>query len=387
MLVGILLSALIPTGAFTVSAGLESKVFGKYTYNVDEDRVTIVDVESDISGEVVIPTSIEGYPVTGIDERAFDGCDQIVTLKIPAKVSVIAEAAFENCSSLTEFIVGFDSKSYMARDGVLYSKDKTTLICYPAGKADTAFAVPDGVKTVDVAAFQSATKLESLTVANGVEKISNKAFYGCSGLKRVVFGVGLTEIGDEAFAECASLEAVTIPNSVTSLGRAAFSKCGALSEVTIGSGLKSLNGTMFLDCASLKTVTIPDNVEDILPSAFSGCSGLETITIPRTVTKIGAYTFSGCVNLKTVCYTGSEAEQSAMSIGAKNEPLSTAQWQHGAASVAPPAEDTPVDPQPIAGPAANVLWAWVMIYGVAVLIVAVVIVVIVLLVKGVKARK
>lgn len=387
MLAVILPVTLLSMGTFTVTAGYEEKLFGDYTYNVIEEEISIVDVDTAVSGDVVIPSSIEGLPVTSIGDRAFDKCDQMVTLKIPSGVTAIGEAAFEECTGLTKFIVGATSKAYCARDGVLFNKDRTTLVCYPAGKTDTAYAVPDGVTSVDTAAFGWASYLESVTVADGVKKLSERAFAACSALRRVTFGVGLTEIGVEAFADCTALEAVTIPNSVTSVGRAAFSECGKLSEVTFGSGLTSLNGTLFLNCTSLKTVAIPDNVTSIVSSAFAGCSNLETITIPDSVTGIGAYVFYGCESLKTVLYTGSEAEKNALVIGAKNEPLSAAEWQYNAPSAEPSAEDTSVGPQPIAGPDSNVLWWWVMIGGIAVVLTAAAVTLIVILAKGIKARK
>ena len=200
MLSLILLLCLLSVGAFTVSAGFEDKVFGAFTYNVVEDQVVIIDVQTDISGDVVVPSSIEGYPVTGIGELAFDGCDLMATLKIPAKVKQVEDTAFESCTALTEIKVAFGNQSYCAWNGVLFNKNRTTLVCYPAGKTDTAYAIPDGVKQIAVSAFAEASKLQSITIADTVGKLGEKAFFGCSGLNKVVFGVGLTAIGPEAFA-------------------------------------------------------------------------------------------------------------------------------------------------------------------------------------------
>lgn len=381
---GMLLFSLFSANTFTVSAGLENKRFGKYIYAVNEEVATIIDVDTDISGEVVIPSSIEGYPVTGIDERAFDKCDKIVSLKIPAGVNFIGEAAFEECASLTKFIVAFGNKYYCTRGGVLFNKDTTTLICYPPNKADTTFAVPDGVTKVDTAAMAYAPRLEQITISDSVQSLGNQAFYRCAGLKEITFGTGLTKIGAEAFAQCEALASVTIPNSVKSVGMSVFKECRKLSDVAIGRGLTDLSGTMFLNCTALKTVAIPDNVTAISTSAFSGCSGLESITISKNVTGIGSYAFRGCESLKTIAYTGSETEKNALVIGAKNEPLSAAAWRYNAPSAKPLVNDTSVGPQPIAGPDSNVIWAWVIIGSIAAVSTAVVVVVIIALVKGIK---
>lgn len=386
LFVGVLLFSLFSVS--TVTAGnLETKMFGDYAYIVSDDVASIVDVDTDISGDVVIPSSIEGYPVTSIGERAFDKCDQIVTLKIPAGVTYIEQGAFEKCASLTKFIVAFGNKAFCTRDGVLFSKDITTLICYPPAKSGTTFAVPDGVKKVDMLAFAYGPHLEKITVADGVESLGDRAFYQCTALKQIVFGVGLTKIGEETFAHCSALSSVKIPNSVKSVGMAAFAECSKLSEVTIGRGLTSLSGTLFLNCTALTSVAIPDNVTSIAASAFSRCSTLQRITIPKGVTSVGSYAFLDCDNLKTISYTGSEAQRSAIVIGSKNEAMDAAQWQYEAPSAPPSPEDTSVGPQPISGPDSNVIWGWVMIGGIAAVLAAVVVVVIIALVKGIKQRK
>ncbi len=368
------------------AANLENKTFGDYVYVVLDDEVSIINVDVDISGEVVIPTSIEGYPVTSIGERAFDKCNKITTLKIPAGVTYIAEAPFEQCTSLTKFIVAFGNEDFCARDGVLFSKDTATLICYPPAKPNTTFAVPDCVEKVDVAAFAYTPYLEEITVADSVQSLGDHAFYQAATLKQITFGTGLTKIGAEAFAHCDALTSITIPNSVTSVGMSAFAECGTLSDVTFGRGLTSLSGTLFLKCTALKTIALPDNVTAIGSSAFSGCSGLESILISESVTRIGAYAFFGCDNLKTISYTGA-VKHSDLVIGSKNDVLTTAQWQYDASPAMTPAEDTSVGPQPISGPDSNVIWGYVMIGGLALVLAAAIAAMIIWLVKGIKQRK
>ncbi|MBR5540289.1 MAG: leucine-rich repeat domain-containing protein [Clostridia bacterium] len=387
MLTVVLLMALFSVGSFSVAATLENKSFGEFTYNVVDEQIILIGAQENISGQVVIPGSIEGYPVTSIADSTFDGCSQMVSVKIPSQVSIIGEAAFEGCTGLTEFIVEATNKAYCARDGVLFNKDRTKLVGYPPCKDATAFAVPDGVTSVDPMAFSGATKLESVTIADGVEKLGDKAFYECVALKRIVFGIGLKEIGEETFAACKALEAVTIPNSVTSVGYGAFSGCSKLADVTIGSGLTSIDVRMFLDCVSLKNVSIPATVTTVAGSAFSRCTNLESITISDSVKKIGGYAFYECTNLKTVNYTGSKADKKEIVIGAKNEALDIAEWQYNAPSVQPPAADTSVGPQPISGPDSNVIWWRVFIAAISVFVTAVVVAVIVVLVKGIKQRK
>ncbi len=387
LLAGVLLFSLFFASTFTVSAGFENKTFEEYTYTVPtENEATIIDVQTDISGEVVIPSSIEGNKVTAIDTRAFDNCDKITTLKIPAGVNFIGEAAFEECTSLTKFIVAFGNKDFCTHGGVLFDKDATTLICYPPAKEDTVYAIPDTVEKVETAALAYTFLLEQVTVADSVKSLGDQAFYQSSALQEITFGTGLTKIGEAAFAHCGALTSVTIPNSVTSVGVSVFEECGKLANVSIGRGLTDLSGTMFLNCTALKTIALPDNVTTVNASAFSGCNNLESITIPKSVTGIGAYAFRGCDALKTIAYTGTEAQRSALVIGSRNEIMDTAQWQYGAPSAEPSPEDTSVGPQPIGGPDGNVIRAYVLIGALAAVLAAACAVVIVALVKGVKQR-
>ncbi len=382
----VLLSA-FSASMVTMAGNLETKEHGDYTYQVSEGLASIIDVNTDISGDVVIPSSMDGHPVVAILERAFDKCDKIVTLKIPAGITYIEKGAFEKCDSLTKFIVAFGNKAYCTRDGVLFSKDITTLICYPLAKTDKTFAVPDGVKEVDMLAFAHSPHLEEITVADGVESLDDQAFYQCTALKKIVFGLGLQTIGVETFAYCSALESITIPNSVQSVGTAAFMECSKLSKVTIGSGLTALNGTLFLNCHALTSAEIPSNITSIGGSAFSGCSALESIAISKSVDKIGAYAFLNCDKLNTVLYTGSETDRNVLVIGAKNDALNATEWQCDAAPVSAPARDTSVGPQPLGAPDSNVVWGWVLIGGFVAVLTAAIIVLITVLVRGVKQNK
>lgn len=63
------------------------------------------EVNNEYKGEIIIPSAItvEGktYPVTAIGEGAFQGCDELVTIHIPASVTSISDHAFLNCKRLT----------------------------------------------------------------------------------------------------------------------------------------------------------------------------------------------------------------------------------------------------------------------------------------------
>jgi len=148
---------------------------------------------------------------------AFQDCTNLTNVTIGSGVTDIGRSTFWDCTSLTAITVATANTAYSSDNGILYNKNKTTLIQYPQGKKG-AFTIPNGVTSIGSFAFQRCTGLTSVTIPNSV-----------------------TEIGDQAFADCTSLTSVTIPNSVTSIGEGAFSGCSNLTSVTFQGSIPSNN--------------------------------------------------------------------------------------------------------------------------------------------------
>ena len=244
---------------------------------------------------IAIPDS-----VTEIGKYAFDGCKSLTSITIPDGVTSIGDGAFYNCSSLTEIKVASENSNYVSVNGVLYNKDKTTIICYPAGKKGNNYKIPDGVTKVDSSAFIGCSSLTSITIPNGVTSIGDSAFEDCTSLKSITIPNSVTSIGDSAFEDCTSLTSITIPNGVTSIGDSAFEGCTSLTSITIPNSVTSIGSGAFIGCSSLTSITIPDSVTCIGDSAFNGCTSLTSITIPDSVTSLGNSAFSGCASLASI---------------------------------------------------------------------------------------
>lgn len=304
--------------------------------------------------------------VTRIGQGAFRGCNSLTSVSIPDSVTSLGddipsswESAFSYCTNLSSFEVGSENIAYSSMDGVLYNKSKTTLICYPPGKLDTSFSIPNSVTKVFSSAFIHCTDLTSMTIPDSVTKIGESAFGGCTGLTSIIIpnsvtdlwdfafagctsltsvtiSEGLTSIGRETFFQCNSLTSVTIPNSVTSIGSNAFSYCSSLASVSISSSVTRIDNSAFSPCSKLTALdvaseniayssaagilfdhskatlicypagrvdlsyTIPDSINSIGEGAFGGCTSLKSVNIPNSVTTIGGLSFYNCSNLTNV---------------------------------------------------------------------------------------
>lgn len=191
--------------------------------------------------------------VTRIDAKAFDGAG-LKLVEIPASVEYIGNLAF-SCSNLKFITVSKDNKYYSNdENGVLFDKNKTKLIQFPA-------------KNI-------INENRSYTIPNGVINIEEKAFLW-SALKTIVLPESVTKIGDYAFSNCFYLENINIPSKVEKI-------CSG----------------MFDQCPSLKEVVIPYGVTLIEYAAFSGCENLECVHIPSTVTTIEENAFD-VTNIKS----------------------------------------------------------------------------------------
>lgn len=179
-----------------------------FTYVNHGDSIEITGFDNSIS-DVVIPSEIEGLPVTAISvgafylsaitsieipntvtsigEMAFLGCTSLKSVKLSTGVAKIDKNAFGSCSALQEIQVAKDNPNFSSLNGVLYSKKQDTLVIYPAAKTDAAYIIPSGVTSVAMYAFSESPYLETLTIPNSLIKVGDSAFYNCKNLRAVSY--------------------------------------------------------------------------------------------------------------------------------------------------------------------------------------------------------
>ena len=188
--------------AFRDCTSLQYNTYDKGLYLGNEENPYLVLVKAS-SNSITSCTIHENTKF--IHFFAFYGCTSLESIVIPDSVTSIGNYAFGGCSSLTSITVDANNKTYMSKDGVLYSKDGATLICYPARKTATHFTIPDSVTSIGEYAFRDCTSLTSVTIGNSVTSIGEEAFCGCTSLTSIVIPDSVTSIGNRAFDGCTSL--------------------------------------------------------------------------------------------------------------------------------------------------------------------------------------
>ena len=316
-------------------------------------------VDNTVSGAYAIPTNVNAYTVTTIEDFAYRSCNKLTAITIPASITTIGDKAFYYCSKVKSMFV---ESSTPASIGESVFCTNTENIYVPAssvnayksawsayaGKIKSAtgmeFTVPydgyclnykvtgtspmtcevmsisaptegtanyENVEVPDEAmgfavmsaaegAFKGCTGLQRITLPAAMKAISKYMFQNCEALKSVTLPAEATSIGSFAFSGCKSLEAIELPANVTKLFDGTFSGCESLAAITLPEGLTEIGASVFKGCSKLTTMNVPSKVTAIGNDAFTDCQGLQTLVLPAKLTTIHGTLCSGCDKLQTV---------------------------------------------------------------------------------------
>lgn len=259
------------------------------------DSVTEIGAEAfldcnNLSGNFELP---EGLQSVGND--AFYNCYNLTGgLKLPDTVTSIGTGAFYNCANLDGYLVLSSSLTKIPK--IAFNN------CVNL-KVEDKLVIPSSVTVIEDAAFARCSSLTGdLEIPDTVTSIGNNAFYGCSSLNGyLTLPSQLTVIPSCAFWNCSQLKVqggLKIPENVKSIGWGAFRGCAQLKgSLTLPKDIESIGRQAFYDCTGLTgTFKIPDTVTEIEQETFYHC-GLDFI-FPSNVTSIGLRAFDACVNFK-----------------------------------------------------------------------------------------
>ena len=260
---------------------------------------------------LIIPTNLIGYTVTGIANDAFEYLSSLTNVTIPATVADIGTDAFYDCTALLSINVDPESSAYSSADGVLFDKGQTMLIQFPGGKGGS-YVIPETVLSMASDAFGECTNLLSVAIPYTITSLSSGLFAGDSSLTNVLIPSGVANIADYVFQGCSSLPDIMIPSGAVYIGIEAFSQDFKLTSITIPNGVTSINNLAF-QYSGLASVTIPNSVTNIGIEVFCYSPNLTRVTIGSGLASLGIEAFSYCPSL--VSFSVDSNNPSFMSAG------------------------------------------------------------------------
>ncbi|MBQ7968425.1 MAG: leucine-rich repeat domain-containing protein [Clostridia bacterium] len=247
--------------------------------------------------------------VTTIDDYAFSDCSSLIDITIPKTVTYIGIEIFRHCYSLNNIFVDPANPSYTSVNGVLYSKDMSVLIRYPADKhtVTRTYTVPDSVKEIGMGAFESVWDLLDITLPDSITKIGFNAFFDS------VFYYDK----DNVYGGC-----IYVGNYLI------YIKDENMTSCTVRAGTKTIADGAFVANHNLQHIILPEGLLSIGDSAFFWSTYLKSIYIPKSVTKIDRNAFCECNAMESVLYSGSSVERHKIRIEKYNTNLTRAKWQY-----------------------------------------------------------
>lgn len=218
-----------------------------FLYTVENSRAAITGVLASASGDIIVPATLGGYPVSAVER-----------------------AAFRDLTNITSI----------------------------------SFANGAAVTNLGPAVFQGCTGLTVATLPSGLTSLPAGLFQDCTGLVGVSIPAGVTSIWNAAFAECRNLAVLSLPAGLTSLGESVFLNCRSLATLDLSGGITSIPGQLCYECRSLDALGLPAGLTNIGYAAFYNCFGLASLAIDASLGSVGNQAFAGCDRMQQVYFHG-----------------------------------------------------------------------------------
>lgn len=256
--------------------------------------------------------------VTSIGDYAF-GYTALTSFNVSSSVTELSNTAFRGVKTLSEITVDTSNTVFSSYDGALYNKAGTTLIYVPEAKTELSFTstvseiadsamfgsrvteltVPDSIVSIGYGAFESMTRLATLTVPfiGGSADSNTYMLY--------VFGATVSTEEDHIVvtdAKCpSSLKSITITKHVTAIPDNAFLLCTSVSEINVAGEYTSI-GTSAYESTGLNKIVVPDSVTTIGDYAFYACEKVTSVVVGKGATSIGEWAFANLTELESIVF-------------------------------------------------------------------------------------
>ena len=245
-------------------------------YRLLEDRngnkyYELFRIGKDLRGHLGIPSAINEYPVKSINENASVSCEGITSILLPMPFDGnLLGLNFANSKDFQKFIIDEQSSvAYTDEHGVLYSKDKTTIMFIPSGLALESYTIPASVKSINIACFARGTSIGSFKVEEGNENYSSDE-------NGVLYNKDKTTL--IRYPENAPADFV-IPETVTELGDFAFAYSENIENIAIPSYVTTVSHGIFTSCTNLKKLQFPNTIS--FSESLNECNYAEKITVNK----------------------------------------------------------------------------------------------------------
>lgn len=262
---------------------------------------------------VTFPNSTKALALSA---NAFYNCTALTEIKLSSNVESIDMGAFGGCTALATVNVDEENEHFISREGVVYTKDQTTLVYYPVGKTDVEYAgFAFETAAIAAGAFEGNLHLKKIIIPWTITTVGDNAFKNCAALEAVGFteseNVELT-IGESAFEGCAALKygyaeniesgawenvaTLTLPKQLAALGNYAFKDTGLTSVSMKNTKVTAIGEGAFMQTqmmsGSLTNIALPDGLLSIGNQAFYNNGLLTTVELPQTLETIGVQAFA-----------------------------------------------------------------------------------------------
>ena len=251
---------------------------GGYSVSVKPDEA------NKLSGNLVIPATYKGKPVTTIPENAFTRCSKITSITVPNSVTNIGKAAFSGCSNISSITLPFvgSSREGINEEGLFgYIFSNTE---YTGGTQIKQYY--DDSSNYDRSFSYIPGQLNIVTITDATQ-LSYGAFYNCSMLKEIRLNNNIISVGKDCFYNCSNITQINLPN-ITTVSDSMLEGCSSLASFNINNSVTTIESQAFKGCTMLSQINsniegefiIANNVQSIGSEAFNGCIKLKSITLP-----------------------------------------------------------------------------------------------------------